>query len=110
MGVPSLGDNESARIREDVRRRKGELVELLKLGKALVIVVPPPQRCYLQTGRKEYSGTGRNRHTTNIIEPMDLGTALPFKVATAKAQGSQIEFRGQDPFGTFWRAHSEGFR
>jgi hypothetical protein len=66
QGHRSLNDDDSARIVEDIARRKSEILELVNLGRTVVILLPAPNRCYYATGEKTFSGTGRNRVTQRI--------------------------------------------
>lgn len=102
MGYPSLDDDSSVRLREDIKRRRTEMEELLKLGRFLIIVTPPPILCYVATGETRTSGTGRNARVTRIVTEADLLNSLPVHISTIAAQGQQIEFRGGEPFRAFW--------
>src|SRR5256885_907435 len=57
QGLPSLGDDASFRIQDDIRRRRAELDEMLKLGRGVVIFTPPPAKCFVATGKTTTSGT-----------------------------------------------------
>lgn len=103
-GLPSLGASGSARILADTRRRKQELSDFIKLGRTLFVIVRSPQDFYYDTGKREYSGTGKNRQTTTIVNDASVGVALPVAVSMVAASGNRIEFCGPDgPFATFWR-------
>jgi len=107
-GCPSLNDDDSVSLVEDMTRRKNEMVELLKLGRTIIIFTPGPDKYYIDTGKREYSGAGRNRQTTRIVDDIDLTEFLPIEnVETIKASGFQIEFRGKEPFDQFWRINNK---
>src|SRR5260221_13391229 len=76
QGLVSLSEAESFEIKRDVARRREEMIRFLGLGKTLVIVVYSPVTWCVDTGERKYSGTGRNRHTTNIVAKMDTHHAL----------------------------------
>ncbi len=106
QGLERLTDDDSARVVGDLDRRRREMKEMLELGRSVVVITPPPQRCYVATGEKQYSGTGRNRVTTHMVTELNLMAALPLKnYETVQAVGSNIEFRGGEPFSAFWRAN-----
>jgi hypothetical protein len=95
QGLPSLSDHASVQIVSDVRRRKREFVEFLHAGKALVVIVRPPQECYVDTGERTHSGTGRNRVTTTHVTKCDLWSALPISgVTLERASGSRVALVG----------------
>jgi len=107
-GCINLDDNDSVRLVEDIKRVKTEMAEMLKLGRTIIIFTPEPEKYYIDTGKREYSGTGRNRKTTRIVDDVDLTDFLPIgNIKTIKASGFQVEFRGKEPFDLFWRVNNE---
>ena len=106
MGYPCLDDDSSVKLRQDVSRRKAEMVELLKLGRMLVIFTPAPILCYVATGQKQTSGTGRNARVTRMVDQFDVLSCLPIKILTTEASGESVEFRGNQLFKSFWEANS----
>jgi len=102
-GCRDLNADDSPKILADISRRENEINELLKLGRIVVLILPPPEKCYCATGQNKYSGTGRNRVTTRIVNELNLLSAIPLKdLATVTANGDSIEFRGNEPFKTYW--------
>jgi hypothetical protein len=102
-GYRNLNDDDSARITEDIARRKSEILELINLGRTVVIFLPPPDKCYYATGETTFSGTGRSRVTQRIVNSLELYSIIPVKnlIATA-AEGKNVDFRGGEPFRTYW--------
>ncbi len=98
-----LNDDYSFKIVEDILRRKEEMKNMLELGRSIIVSTPEPQICYIATGQKEYSGTGRNRQTTRIVTELNLLSALPLPaIETFPASGKSIEIREGGPFTSFW--------
>jgi hypothetical protein len=99
QNLPSLSENRSVQIRSDARRRRAEFVEFINTGRVLVVIVSPPQKCYVDTGQRSYSGTGRNQKVTRHVEEFDLLSALPLPKETAfvPASGTRIELDGDGP-------------
>lgn len=93
-------DNESARLVSDMGRRKNEIIELLKQGNNIFVILPSEQYLFIRTGKKEYSGTGRNRAVTNIVDIFDLLSFLPVDIKTVKATGQNIRYVGDERFNT----------
>ena len=52
-------------------RVKAQINEVLKQGKNVFIIMAQNEKCYVHSGRTEYSGTGRNVRATNILEEFD---------------------------------------
>jgi hypothetical protein len=104
QGRPSLPDSASFQLRDDASRRLGEFRQLLKLGRTLILVVPRPESWNMDTGKREYSGTGRNRQVTRIVETMELERLLPVDLGLTAAQGTEIAPVGSGPTTDFWRS------
>ena len=102
-GERCLDENDSVRALRDMQRRRDEMRRLLSLGRTLVLFMPPRERWYVDTGRREYSGTGRNRQTTRVVSEVELLSALPFPRKTVEGKSGQLELRAGEPFASFWR-------
>lgn len=109
LGHASLGERASFRIREDAKRRKRELLTLLELGGTLILFLPAPEFWYVDSGNREYSGTGRNRTTMHLVEEMNLLSTLPFSITTEVAVTQDLELRVGDPFASFWKSNHDYF-
>lgn len=108
-GLPSLSQAESTRILADIARRRQEFQEILELGRTLVAIVRPPQRFYFDTGEREYSGTGRSRHTTIKVSGSDLWQALPFELELHPASGRQLACTAGGPLSDLWARQKQFF-
>lgn len=106
-GLTSLSDDSSVKLIHDCERRKKEILELLKIGRSIVVYTPKPTKCYVDSGKREYSGTGKNRHTTRMVDLWNLIDILPIKVLTEEAQGNSIEYLENDIFKEFWEMNKE---
>lgn len=109
QNLPSLSDNQSVQISSDARRRRAEFVEFINTGRVVVAIVRPPRQCYIDTGERRYSGTGRNRQATRIVKPFDLLSALPVAadLAFTAASGTRIELLGDGPITRLLRKYSD---
>ena len=107
-GLRRLSDDSSAKAVGDIARRRKEMSEMLELGRSVVVATSPPQRCFVDTGERRYSGTGRNREGTTVVQEVDFLSSLPIANAeTIEASGTNIEFKGGEPFASFWRSTKE---
>lgn len=107
-GLKSLAEDSSARLVRDIDRRRNEMGDMLGLGRSLVVFNSPPQKCYVDTGKREYSGTGKNRQTTRIMDEVDVFSSLPVEtLKTVEASGHNLEFRGREPFASFWNDNKD---
>ncbi|WP_411088834.1 hypothetical protein [Streptomyces sp. 061-3] len=106
-GAPRLDSHSSVRIWEDILRRRKEFEEFLNMGRILVIFTAPPQQFYFDTGKRDTSGTGKNRHVTILLDSADLQEkAIPGTFEISAGQG-----RGVSPmhssFRSLWRTHRD---
>ena len=69
QGKPSLSESDSATVAEHTQRWKNELSEALKAGKTIFVFLPPLEEVVIDTGKREYSGTGRNQKVLHIVPP-----------------------------------------
>ncbi|MDD5428322.1 MAG: hypothetical protein PHI58_03680 [Candidatus Omnitrophica bacterium] len=103
QGYPNLNDDDSPRIREDVKRRRGEIIDFLKNNRTIIIILPPPKKCYCASGKYDYAGSGKNRSTTRYVDELDLCSIVPIEdFTTVMADGYNIELREQEPFKKYW--------
>ena len=110
-GLPALGDDMSVALKADIARRRTEFNEFVTSGRILITVVRPPQVCYIDTGRSEYSGTGRNRVRTRIVESEDLWSTMPVAdLSVSMASGNRITVQGDTPLAAFLRKHKSLIR
>ncbi|MEV0165085.1 hypothetical protein [Nonomuraea fuscirosea] len=106
LNLPSLSEHESIRIQADTKRRHAEFEEFINSGRVLVVIVRPDQNCYIDTGKREYSGTGRNRVTTTLVSPFSMSSALPFSQPKfLRASGNRIELDGDGPIVSLLRKY-----
>lgn len=110
QNLPSLSDDVSVQVMGDVARRRAEFVDFVNSGRTLVVIVRAPQMCYVDTGRRSYSGTGRNRQMTRHVEPFDLLSALPTsETKFTRASGTRINLSGDGPIIRLLRKYKDQF-
>lgn len=93
----------SSQIVEDFSLIKEQLIELLKQGKNIYILMGYNDFCYIYTGEKQYSGTGKNRHTTNIVTPFDTYSFIPVDVHPTHVIGERMEWNSNQPYSDFFK-------
>jgi hypothetical protein len=107
-GLPSPSEDGSVRITSDASRRRREFIEFLEAGRSLVVFVRPPLECYIDTGERSYSGTGRNRIATTHVSKFDLLSALPVSKLTFElASGSRIEITTGSPISNLLKKYKD---
>lgn len=89
-GQPLYNDDSSTQITEHAKHWNREIKSFLSTGKTLFVVLSEKKNFYIHTGKQEFSGTGRNRQTTNIVTEFSNYLFLPkidnleFNVAQGK--------------------------
>lgn len=105
-GAPCMEESESVVVIGDVERRRQEFNEFLEMGRILAVFACPPQILKVDTGKREYSGTGRNRETTRIVEDLDILTALPVELKARAGTGEAIDGRNSE-FGSLLKMYPD---
>lgn len=60
LGKPCLGDHKSFTLKEASAHWRREIKEAVEIGKTVIVHLCKPNEIFVQTGKKEFSGTGRN--------------------------------------------------
>lgn len=91
-----LSDYASNQITEDYKIIKEQLIELLKQGKMVFILMGSNENCYIYTGEKQYSGTGKNARQTHIVTEFDMYSFLPIKITATHGMVNVLKFAGNN--------------
>ncbi len=98
LGKRLLTENSSFEFLADFKRIKSEISSLLSLGKTVYVLLPVEPLLYVYTGKKQYSGTGRNRQATDFVNKFDLLTLLPLKLDVTTGFGSKVSYSKETPY------------
>lgn len=110
-GKPCYGKHDSFRLQEDTVHWRKELSTALKSGKTVFVFFRKFEESYIYTGRKEFSGTGRNTRTTNIVTNYHNYHFLPIDVPSMiPKEGTEIVFTGDSVFSIFWEEFKGYFK
>ena len=90
QGKPLHSESSSFRMQEAVTHWKNELADALRAGKTVFLLLCDVEQVFVHTGEKQYSGTGRNRQTTNIVKPVSNYDLLPFPLKVVESQGTSM--------------------
>ena len=104
---PLLSDFCSHQIREDFSVIKEQIIELLKLGRNLFLLMGRNDNCYVYTGEKQYSGTGKNARTTNMVQEFDMYSFLPIGIKATHVSGMEWGICGNSPYRDFFKQTAE---
>lgn len=101
-----LSDYASSQIVDDFNTVREQLIELLKQGRNLFILMGRNENCYIYTGEKQFSGTGKNARQTNIVREFDMYSFLPVNIKATHVYGNEITICCKPPYQDFLRKTS----
>jgi len=90
-GKPSLSDDRSFQLKEACEHWRREIKQAVEAGKTVVAFLAPVEEVYIDTGERQYSGTGRNQRTTRIVSNMTNYSALPATLTPVNSTGSAMK-------------------
>ena len=90
-GKRLLTEKWSFRLKETIDHWKRELNEALIAGKSIFFLSSELTEVFVETGEKKYSGTGRNRETTNIVNLISNYDVLPFDISVVESEGASMK-------------------
>ncbi|MFP5238736.1 MAG: hypothetical protein ACLGQW_02800 [Acidobacteriota bacterium] len=90
QGKPSLSDGGSFKLKEKIAHWRRELIDAFDAGKTIFVFCNSIQECCVDTGKREYSGTGRNQRTTRIVDLATNYDLIPFDLKVVRTNGSMM--------------------
>lgn len=107
-GKPSLSDSSSFELKNRLTHWQREMRDALHSGKTVIVFLTELNEIYVDTGRREYSGTGRNRQTTRIVSLYDNYKCLPINLEPINAKGSEMKLAsGSEVLSSYWAEFKE---
>jgi hypothetical protein len=105
QGKPSLSSHSSFRLREQCDHWRREIRDAVASGKTVVVFLPELQQVYIDTGQREYSGTGRNQKVTHLVSLYGNYSAIPAELTPVSSRGSGMKLapRGTEAIAPYWR-------
>lgn len=103
-GKRSISKDESHLMVEEFKRTKEQITEFLKQGKNVYIIMGTNPNCIIHTGKKEYSGTGKNALVTNIVREFNTFSFLPIDLNITMVSGEKFNITCHSPYSTFFQA------
>lgn len=108
-GKPLLETDSSHKIYEDTLHWKSEINSALLAGKTIIVYLSRFETVYRYTGEKQFSGTGRNQKTTNIVTPFRNYDVLPISPSKIiPKSGKEIKIaKDLGSLSTYWNEFSK---
>ena len=104
QGKPSLPEDSSFRVQKAVEHWRRELLDFLRAGRTVFVVLTDLREVYVDTGERQYSGTGRNRQTTTVVRPLSNFDLLPLSTKIVGSRGtSMVLTPGENILREYWR-------
>ena len=103
-GKPSLSDSQSFRLKEACEHWRREIKQAVESGKTVIVFLAPVEEVYIDTGDRQYSGTGRNRSTTRIVAPYNNYKSIPVELGPINARGISVKLaaKGAEILTAYW--------
>ena len=104
QGKPALDDSQSFHLKECCEHWRSEIKQAVEIGKTVLVFLSSLYEVHVATGERSYSGTGRNRQTTRIVEPYNNYKAIPASLAPVPAAGSSMKLspKGAEALIPYW--------
>ncbi|MGD0780584.1 MAG: hypothetical protein ABR954_07405 [Dehalococcoidales bacterium] len=103
LGKPCLDDSKSFKLKEALSHWQKEILEAIRAGKTIFILLNKLQEVYVATGTKTFSGTGRNRQATRHVAPASNYELIPGGIEVANSEGTSMKLHGKDNIlATYW--------
>lgn len=108
QGKPSLYESSSFRLKESIQHWQREVAAAVAAGKSVFVFLTQLESVFVDTGERTYSGTGRNRQTTNIVTCVDNYEFLSLPVSVVNSSGKSIRLAPKaDIIAPYWSIFGE---
>lgn len=90
QGKPALDSDRSFQLREAASHWRREVNDAVHAGKTVFVFLDDKHEVFVDTGERRYSGTGRNRHETQIVENFNNYMTLPLDLSFTSSHGREM--------------------
>lgn len=103
QGKDSYDEDSSFRFKENTHHWRKELLTALGVGKTVFVFFGKYEEIFVHTGKKQYSGTGRNAKPINLVEPANNYMFLPVTLPPLiPKEGNEIKPCSHPMFTVLW--------
>lgn len=108
-GRPSLSDTVSFRLRESCEHWRREIKQAVESGRTVIVFLSELQAVYVDTGERQYSGTGKNRAATRLVNPFSNYHCIPAGLDPMNSKGTSVKLapKGAEVLAPYWAEFSE---
>lgn len=109
QGKPSLDDSASFLLKENCEHWRREIKQAMDSGKNVFIFLSAIKEVYVDTGARRYSGTGRNRATTRIVDLYSNYATVPLDLKPVSTNGKAMKLStlGAEILAPYWDLFAE---
>lgn len=90
-GKPCLSDDQSFKLKAQSEHWRREIKAAIEHGKLVLVFLSELTPLSIATGKKEYSGTGRNQKVTRIVTNYDNYQSIPIGLKPISSKGKEIK-------------------
>ncbi|GAH85923.1 unnamed protein product, partial [marine sediment metagenome] len=91
QGRTLLSENGSFRLKEAIQHWQREISASVAAGKTVFVFLTEREQVFVDSGQRTYSGTGRNRQTTKMVDHADSYQLLSLPVSLVNSSGTSIK-------------------
>lgn len=91
QGKAVMSEYSSAEVPARLEHWRTELSAAANSGKLVIIYLEKPEDIYRDTGRRDFSGTGRNARETVMVEPIATYNSIPAKLVPTPRSGTVVQ-------------------
>ncbi|MCK5706533.1 MAG: hypothetical protein KAI43_02680 [Candidatus Aureabacteria bacterium] len=108
-GKPSLSDRSSFSLKEHSEHWRREIKDAVETGKTVIVFLADLYEVFIDSGKREYSGTGRNQQTTKFVKEYNNYRCIPADINPVKTKGSAMKLapRGAELLASYWKEFEE---
>ncbi|WDH50929.1 hypothetical protein PUP75_18440 [Pseudomonas chlororaphis] len=107
-GKPCLSDDQSFKLRAQSEHWRREMKAAIEHGKLVLVFLSELTPLSIATGKKEYSGTGRNQKVTRIVTNYDNYQSIPIGLKPIASKGKEIKLsaKNSECISSYWHEFS----
>lgn len=107
-GKPCLSDDQSFKLRAQSEHWRREIKAAIEHGKLVIVYLSELTPLSIATGKKEYSGTGRNQRVTRIVTGYDNYQSIPLGMQPIATKGKEIKIteKNSECISSYWHEFS----
>lgn len=98
QGEPLFSRSTSVSVARNLQHWRSELAVATNAGKLVIVFLAKPLGVLSYTGEQQFSGTGRSRVTTNIVNKVESYSAVPNITSVEAKSGREVRLTKEGTF------------